>query len=107
MQEAALILVYRNRILKDPRTDPKTDLNVDADYQAECFGYNSPTSGEKLYREWKKRSAKNGITGFDETEKAKIKNMIGRIKNILPFRKEQSQRAKAEADIKVIQMKIN
>lgn len=103
MQEAALILVYRNRILKDPRTDP----NKDADYEAECFGYNSTTSGKKLYREWKRLSAKNGITGFDETEKAKIKNMIRRIENILPFLKEQSQRAKAEADIKVLQMKIN
>lgn len=105
MTEAALILVYTGVKLRNPRSDSSKQ----ADKIAKGFGFISGTSGEKLHRIWEELSLKNGITGDTgkEREKLGFKKMIKRIEKILPELKEPSQRARAEADIRTLDIKIN
>lgn len=106
MQEAVLILIYRNVTLKDTRTDPEKGAII----WAKSFGFESPTSGDKLLRLWQKYSKPRGITGFDETDSGQrkmIKNMITRIEKITPYLKKPEQQARAADDIQKLKMKLN
>ncbi|MCB9016125.1 MAG: hypothetical protein H6541_10050 [Lentimicrobiaceae bacterium] len=103
MPEAALILIYRNVTLKDPRTDPEQKAKI----WAERFGFDNLGSGDVLFRKWQSLSKKNGITGFDETQVQKIKNMIKRIEKITPYLRKPEQQERAAIDIQKLQMKLN
>lgn len=103
LKEAALILVYRGTILYDPRSDPERE----ADRLAAGFGFESPTSGEQLFGEWKILSDPKGITGFQDHETRLIQNMIKRIEKIKPFLRKSDQQERADKDIQQLQMKIN
>lgn len=100
--ELALLLYLNDEVLFDPRGDP----DKKAEKIALEYGFDSTTSGQKLYNEYKKT-----LNSFNEWDRNDVNRIMkcrrDRITKVLPLVKPGKHKEEAERILKELHNKLN